>query len=133
MAIRTDASGDFLNISSVTGLTQATVMAWVKLSVDTNIDGTFFSFNGTGQFLGVDSTGTKLVIWNSSTGTFGTDLTVGTWYHVAFTNDNTDLRGYLNGVLDMGPVTRNAISIDTLRFMQDGFGQWVNGCICAAK
>lgn len=53
-----------------------------------------------------DSAGTKTLYFQRLTNaalTYSTTLTTGTWYHFVYTFDGTNMNGYLNGSLVVGP------------------------------
>jgi hypothetical protein len=81
-----------------------TLMAWVQIATDRNSYSTFFYTNDTDneQFVvQTDASGTRLGCYIYDNAVTGTDLTVGTWYHLAVTWDGSSARVYLNGTLDI--------------------------------
>lgn len=145
MAIRIDASGDSLsrttNLPTITGFT---LMGWVRIVTDRNAASSFFQIgaddNECYQVL-TDSDGTTLQTWSDpdtgATGTpvNGTNLTAGTWYHLAMTVSGTsgsNFLTYLNGVLN---ITNTAYSITNSRlWVGNSFATvWLNGRFAALK
>lgn len=119
-------------------MTAFTVMAWVKLSVDRNAFSCVFAFGassgGDYNSLNAQSDGTTLEVYNSSTSTSGASLTAGTWVHLAWTGDATNLLAYVNGVLnitraqDGTPPTNGKLWIGS-----NNDTEWFNGCFAAIK
>ena len=96
-------------------------MAWVYIAVDRNAYSALWEFKGTtfSQIIQTDADGTTLGLWNGSTFPTGTNLSAGTWYHIAMVSDASpgagSFRLYLNGVLDItntGPSGGVATSLD---------------------
>jgi putative ubiquitin-RnfH superfamily antitoxin RatB of RatAB toxin-antitoxin module len=102
MAIRFDASGDSLiRTTNTPTSTNYTMMGWFQIAVDRNNYTAFLSNGSTGSgsnTLQTDVDGTTLNIWNGFVAGAGTNLTVGTWYHLAMVANGTNLIAYLNGV-----------------------------------
>ena len=110
MAVRFDASGDFL--SSTTNLldynSNYTLMMWVYVSVDTNADAVVANlFGDTNNYdiFGFDATGTTLstyvLVGGANTQSTGTTLSTGAWHHITVVRSSTTLLTlYLDGVSD---------------------------------
>ena len=82
---------------------KGTIMAWCRIATDRNDYSTFFQVNAVDnqQFVvQTNSTGTGLSVYIYDSSATGSNLTAGTWYHVACTWDGSTARVYLNGVLD---------------------------------
>jgi len=82
---------------------KGTIMAWCRIATDRNDYSTFFQTNNVDnqQFvLQTGSNGTTLSLYIYDSSGTGTNLTAGTWYHLALTWDGTSARAYVNGVLD---------------------------------
>ena len=117
MAIRFDAVGDrFFRISDLLDYGSAyTVCFWLRLSVDMDAYVNFFSLNDDSDdnidYLGTISDGTTLQLYVATGGSAasqnGTNLSVGTWYHVSIVRESlTVAKFYVNGILD-GTVTKD--------------------------
>jgi len=118
-----------------------TWMAWIKITTDTNTNALIYSAgNNAGTqndtiLLGAD--GTTLTLSVNAATAAGTNLTVGTWYHVALVRaSSTDVKIYLNGVQDSASTT----SVGTSRTMENmligsflGAATPFNGAMDAAK
>lgn len=83
---------------------KGTWMAWCRIATDRNAYSTFVQTNATDTQqaclqTGADGTTLSLYIYDNTV--TGTNLTVGTWYHLAITWDGTSARAYVNGVLDI--------------------------------
>lgn len=130
MAVRSDSIGDRLNISSgVLDYNSAyTIMFFLQIVVDQNAITTFLvisdNSNNNADNFRTSATGTLLQMRTAISGTTsiisGSDLTVGTWYHIAIVRESaTSCKVYLNGVLDITntqDITGRAAAAD-LRFL----------------
>ena len=115
-----------------------TVMLWVYIATDANDYGHFWSADTVADayqnadWIGLNLDGTTLRIGSYSGGSgsdgLGTNLSVGTWYHVALVRSSTTaLIGYLNGASDTTTVTTNvsarAAAVDErIGRLNGGFG-----------
>jgi hypothetical protein len=112
VAVRFDAAADRLLISTdpLVRLGLYTIMGWFQIVTDLNALGVFMCLNDNDvaniDRIGLNSDGTTLRVYDGAAGANGTNLAVGTWYHIALTRDaapldGSNLRAYLNGVLDI--------------------------------
>lgn len=146
MAIRTDAVGDSLTLSS--GLptsTSLSVCAWVKLTTDRNNYQSFFHFyySGFGSqdvFLSTDSDGTTLNLFDGGAAVAGVNMTVGVPYWIGFTRTNTTRSLFYAALTDSTPTVATdattqtiTATLTTLYSMNDFYSEWVDGTIAAAK
>jgi hypothetical protein len=104
--------------------------------VDRN-DLTFWEINGSRKMV-IIQIGRTTGLPNGSTFVTGTNLTTGTWYHLAMVSDATpgtgSYRVYLNGVLN---ITSDWFSGETSSnlyfFVDDGGTLWLNGRMTSIK
>lgn len=112
MAVRFDLAADrLLRTTDLLDYNAAyTWMAWLYISVDANVQvqaiGLNTNTNTSVDSIGFDATGTliRLRVQNAGVGSnqTGSNLTAGTWYHVAMVRESTtSLKLYVNGVLDI--------------------------------
>lgn len=109
-----------------------TIAGWIN--INTQISSGFHTLFGqgstasfTGQYVEYDyNGGTRRLLFYREKGavgvdgpTYNTTLTAGTWYHIAYTYDGTNVRGYINGSLVAGPT---AASGNGSSVMTNGFG-----------
>jgi len=135
MAIRFNASGESLSRSRLAGA--KTVMAWIYISTDRN-DYTAFFGMGSNEIVATTGTGTTLLFYDGSIETTGTNLTAGTWYHLAYSSQgdgiNDDWAVYLNGATDMSATGRSLASTGTNMYLgNDEYGEWLNGRLAHVK
>jgi hypothetical protein len=142
MALRFDATGDSLTRSGNNpSITAFTIMCWAKISTDRNAYSCILCIGTTNDgnlyYLGTGSDGTTLLMYNpANDGPNGTNLTVGTWYHVALVCDGTstgNLRAYLNGVLNSTHNGHNGPTNAMMRFGNNFYTEFFNGCVAAVK
>lgn len=137
MAVRFDAAADvYSRTTNLPSATSFTLAGWFYLSVDTNASATFFSrgFTDTEISLQTDVDGTTLRIWDgqSSDSVTGSVLSLTTWYHLALTYDGSNIRGYLNGVLDItNPATSTPYNAQYIGNANDG--TYLDGRAAAVK
>jgi glycyl-tRNA synthetase len=96
---------------------------------------TFFQVNNVdnAQFVvqtGSDGTTLGCYIYDNSV--TGTNLTAGTWYHIALTWDGTSARVYINGTLDI-TVTATGSDWNEVRLGTSYWGEPLNGNIAFVK
>lgn len=110
------------------------VCFWGKISTDRNTWSSFCQVgSGSDGIILLGADGTTLGIWHTGNGHItGTNLTVGTWYHLALVTNGTSHILYLNGVQDVS-VTFNAGNWTQVWLGTDGFGEPLNGVIAAVK
>lgn len=142
MGVRFDASGDSLSrTSGLPNMNSFTLMAWVRIVTDRNDYSGFFYINdgiGNHFYLGTQANGTTLITYNTTADSSnGTNLSVGTWYHVAMVCDGTgagNLRAYLDGVLDVTHASSGSSAAATqLRAGNSAFSEFLNGRMAAIK
>lgn len=141
MALRFDASGEkasrTTNLPTASGFTLA---GFFKIVTDRNAASTFLHYGATAagnvgdKTLETGTDGTTLTLWDGADAVTGTNLTVGSWVHLALTYDAANARAYLNGVLD---ITNARVANPTASI---AFGntntadnEWLNGCCAALK
>lgn len=134
MAVRVDASGDSLSRARLAGA--RTVMAWVYISTDRNAYSALWQ-GGSNDYLVLDSSGTQLAYYDGATEPTGSNLSTGTWYHIAQTCAGDALGNawaiYLNGVLDFSGA-RGAVAAGTnIVFGNDDATEWLNGRLANIK
>jgi len=135
MAIRFDASGKSLSRSRLAGA--KTVMAWIYISTDRNDYTAFFGL-AENEIVSTDSTGTRLLHWDGSLERLGTNLSTGTWYHLAYVSNGDSTSSaftlYLNGASDISSGARSvATSGATMYLGNDPYGEWLNGRLAHVK
>lgn len=141
MAIRQDATGESLTrTANLPSATSATLMGWFKISTDRNTYTAMMAFgpSSPGNYYAVmtDVDGTTMALWNGGTFPTGTNLTAGTWYHLAMTVNGAGggtLLSYVNGVQDISSSTIGGLTLATIYFGNDVDGDWLNGCYAAIK
>lgn len=141
-SLRFDGSTDILTrTSNNPTVTSFTMMAWVKISVDINTY-TAMMIMATNPlsayyYVGTTADGTTLEAFsNGNPELTGTNLAVGTWYHVAFTVSGTGAGTflvYLNGVLDITQSGSVSVTNGAMQFGNDDISEFFNGCIAAIK
>ncbi len=126
MAIRFDAAADYLyRLTDPPSANSVTVTGWLYISTDTNAVAVLMVQGNAGgtvyQAMVLDSTGTTLqIVTNNGSSTGTTSLSVGTWYHIAYTRDGANHTIYLNGEVE---VTRSDnISLTPYSFLLGGNG-----------
>ena len=110
MAIRFDTSGDYLERTTnlINNNNNYTAMGWFYISTDTNATAALMSFRASNSYydvivLGTDGTTLISEVRNagSVTTSTGTNLSIGTWYHItAVRSSSTLLTVYLDEVSD---------------------------------
>lgn len=135
MAIRFDAIPDNLNRSRLAGA--KTVMAWVYIITDRNSYSAFFGLDAN-EIVSTDSSGTRLMHWDGSLERTGTNLSTGTWYHLAYTSDGDSTGNgfavYLNGVVDISNGARSAAASGSTMFLaNDAYDEWLYGRMAHVK
>ena len=137
MAIRFDAAADYLSrTANLPGYDPVTWCAWVYISTDTDAVASLFVLtNGTGttfDSLQLSTDGTTLRILTQNGSTSGTNLSTGTWYHLAYTRSGNTHLAYINGVLD---ITRSDANVVTVQAMGTGgnSAQTFNGLLHSIK
>lgn len=141
MSVRQSASTmDYNRSTDLPSETTMTIMGWFRLVSDRNVTGRFFTFIGASGSIGirVTSTGTRFsTTTGAAAGTAGTDLTVGTWYHLTMTHVTgaSNLKGYVNGVLDssMAGITLGTPSGLFVGIGGAGAASWVDADVQAIK
>lgn len=141
MATRTDANTDgYSRATNLPALNAVTGMGWFYMSVARY--GTCFDLRtGGGSRLQIGLDGeTNLQIFsfvNGGSDTFGSAITTGVWYHIAFTCTGvagTDFKVYLNGALDIQNEGRTgAASSLHVNNTIDFNVEWFNGRVSAVK
>lgn len=133
MAVRTNASADLLTrTTNLPPIGTFTLMGWFRIVTDRNAGVAFFTFghatNGSAIYeLQTNTDGTTLLLWQGATSGTGTNLTVGTWYHLALVVSGTganQCKAYLNGVENIsvsGNVNNTAGKL------------WINGSVDSAE
>lgn len=138
MAVRFDAIGDHIVRTANLPGYPFTICFWFYLSVDRNAYSalTWIHSSGTTRHnLFLSSNGTQLGLWNGSIETNGSNLTVGTWAHLAHVANGIGTAGnhlaYLNGLLDVSQAGNNG-AYNTMRMGSDGV-DLINGRMAAIK
>jgi hypothetical protein len=145
MAVRFDADGeDFTRTVSLGTVSQFSVIAWVKISVDRNTNQTVWTLdNGNADYIAVctntDGTTMKFFTESNSSGS-AQNFTVGTWYAVACSVNGVNGSMWTRAITDAAWTaitwtngTANTTGT-TLRIGEHpGTGLWLNGAIAAFK
>lgn len=126
-SVELDGTNDYATISSTFSALSGnkSITGWVRFNDTTQ--NAFFG-NTTGQY--------SCLFWASSTIFFSTSagsvsislsttLTTGTWYHIAFTGNGTDLKCYINGTQEGGTKTDGNWSIG--EFFRGGTSFYFDG------
>lgn len=144
MAVRFSADGqDYTRTLTLGSITQFTICAWVKVSVDRNDESTFFELGGGGTAYIVQTTSDGVTPQLFQTGAYksinGGALTVGNWVFFGLSVNGTNglvVRREYNG----SPFTTTtwtdgvAVTATTLRLGESVFtAEWLNGSIAAVK
>ncbi len=119
----TDDSINFGDVLDFTGNTEMTVSAWIRLTSAPSSRGQIISKYDAGTsgqwYFGVD--GQKKVVFLRECGSYGITgnnaLSLSTWNHVSGVYDGTNLKIYVNGILDETAVDSCSISntsVDTV-------------------
>lgn len=114
----------------------ATLMAWMRMSVDRNLNTGLLSFeNGGIELLVVtDADGVTLGLLGPSTTAFSTTvMVVGQWAHIAMTISAAGAKLYFNGSL-ITSITDTLAAL-TIIHVADSLttGSWFNGCVKGVK
>lgn len=145
MAVRFDADGeDFTRTVSLGTVSQFSVIAWVKISVDRNTNQTVWALdNGNADYISVatNTDGTSMKFFTESNGSGNAqNFTVGTWYAVACSVNGVNGSMWTRAITDAAWTaitwtngTANTTGT-TLRIGEHpGTGLWLNGAIAAFK
>jgi hypothetical protein len=93
--------GTTLWTNNFQGTNKATVEAWVYRTATGSLHTIIGNYEGSYPFLlRIDGDRITLFVNSSSMATGATTLAINTWYHLAGTYDGTNLKVYVNGVLD---------------------------------
>lgn len=145
MAVRFDAAGDrLLRTTDLLNFNAAyTWMGWFFVSVDRNDYSDLMSLNISGAFATSDycqlgMNGTTLEIGVNGSDSAGTNLSTGTWYHIAIVRaSSTSLTCYLNGAVDITNTTNIGARSSVNRMEHGGVGTGnadpFNGRVVASK
>src|SRR3990167_4213337 len=143
MAVRFDAVVD--SLTRTTNLSYPiSILGWVYVSVDVNAESGFFSIGASSGSryikVGVDLSGTNtnLLLWDGSGVVNGSNISLGTWYHLALVVEGLatadDALVYLNGVLDITNPNPSDLSVASLLWLGNtNESQFLNGRIAAVK
>lgn len=135
MAIRFDASAESAaRTANLPSATSFTMMCWGRLAADRNAFSTIMSYGNDGGAPTIETAvdGTTIGIYNGASSVAGTNLSVGVWYHFAWTFDDTNHRLYVNGVLDATHAKSQAPATK-IWFGNDQSNEWLNGLTHGAK
>src|SRR5690606_31248391 len=110
-----DGRNDYAQDAQIlSGLPQATMMAWVNLTSPFNTTGAIL---GQGNFfMRVTSSRRLQVLVNGSTTQYSPQLSHSRWYHLAATVDGNHLRIYVNGTNVMTVAASGNLNNDTSLF-----------------
>lgn len=139
MAVRIDASSDYLNrTSSAPGQYPLTVTFWLYITTDRNAYGVLFLIANSGgtSFISfnLSSSGTNLQISVGGNTTNGSNLSTGTWYHIAcVVASATSQKMYLNGVLDINKTTSSYTFTAAQYYLGSDSVGWLNGRLADVK
>jgi hypothetical protein len=116
------------------------VLLWAKIATDLNAYSSFAQFQCASDAIYMTTTGNGTTFNLYAGGdNAGSALTVGTWYHLAYTHAGTgagNLLGYVNGVLDITAAGMSNATLGTasrLWFLNDADAEPLNGCVAAIK
>lgn len=151
-AVRFDNDGDELQrTTSLPAIAALTVALWVKISVDTNSYACAFSIeknNANLLYLETNADGTTIGLWSLSSDTgggwidiTGPNMTVGTWYYLAFTVSGASEVLYWAtagaAALTSASGTAGAATWFTPTMLRMGdstfSAEWLNGCVSNLK
>lgn len=136
MAITFDGNASNYALKAIAfSASKGTLMAWVRIAVDTDTYATFFQTNnGDGQQFVVetDSTGLGVSLYINNSSNTGSTLVVGAWNHLALTWNGTQARVYLNGVVDAS-VSDAGSTWNEVRLGVSYWGEPLNGNIAHIK
>lgn len=138
MAIRIDAAGDYLSrTANLPAQNAVTACFWMQIVTDRNATGTLFALTDgavNGNFVLLTSNGTTLALGRpGAIDATGTNLTVGTWYHIGYTRNSSNVSTvYLNGTQDIQETRANAFS-SALMIMGSDTASWLNGRLSCIK
>ncbi len=146
-AVRLNASGDLVLYDTSAPSGDFTVMGWVYITTDRN-DWTAFFWIGddtesnaaSSIFIGANTTGTQIevnVVENTVTDITGSNLSTGTWYHIAVVGNTGPAEGlalYLNGASDgTGTSGNGAFSAERVQVGNNSVSEYLDGRVCAFK
>jgi hypothetical protein len=139
VATRYDAAGDYHNrTASAPQQFPLTVTFWLYITTDRNAYGTLFLIANSGgtSFIGfnLSSTGTNLQISVNGNTTNGSNLSTGTWYHIACVIASaTSQKMYLNGVLDINKTSVSTTFTPAQYFIGSDSVGFLNGRLADMK
>lgn len=140
MAIRFDAAGEYL--VSTAGLPVENTVSlcfWFYISTDTNAQVRIITIaNGAGTLTNsivLSATdGTTIALRTGATQQDGTNLSTGTWYHVGYTRDSSNVTTlYLNGVQDAQQTVANSFTTGVIAVSWPTGTQNINGRVFGFK
>lgn len=135
MSIRFDAATDYLSRTASAPGDPRSVSFWMYIAVDLNTYGVpFIISDGVSNFdaISLDSDGTTLRINATGSSVTGSNLSVGQWYHIAYTRNGTTRKLYLDGVLDITNTAANTFTASQFAIGSDSVS-YLNGRLAFFK
>lgn len=134
MAVRFNASGEALARARLAGA--RTIMGWFRIVTDRNAVSTLL-VAGDRRILVTGTNGTTLRFYDGVSYYSGTDLTVGTWYHLTLTIADDSYGtciAYVNGVEDINRAFAGATDSGSMMVLgNNGIDQRLDGNIAHVK
>ena len=111
--------------------------AWVYITTDRN-DYTVFFGLGSNELIGTGGDGTTLLHYDGTMERTGSNLSTGTWFHLAYVSNGDALANgftvYLNGAADITYTVRSLTSAGTNMYLgNDEYSEWLNGRMAHVK
>lgn len=138
MAIQFDAGGDYISrTANVPAQNTISISLWLYISVDRNARCVFIGVSdgaALANFVALDADGTTLALTRvGATDATGSNLSVGTWYHIGYTRNSSNVSTvYLNGAQDMQNTTANAFTSAIMLLGSDSIN-YLNGRLAYIK
>src|SRR5262249_47911779 len=138
-----DAVGDeLLRTTQLPPVTGFTMMGWFRVVGDNHSYSTFLGLShptSSNAYLVMMCCGNgwrQLMVWNGSGLKFGSNLTLGSWYHVAMTvsgSGSGQFKAYLNGALDIAFDGNPAVTSQRMSIANDSHSEWMDGNVAGVK
>jgi Concanavalin A-like lectin/glucanases superfamily/Bacterial Ig domain len=142
-AVTLDDIGDELRrTTGLPPITNFTMMGWFRITGDNHTYSTLLGLShatSNAAYLTMMCCGNgwrQLSVWNGGGMVSGSNLTLGTWYHVAMTVEGSgpgQLKVYLNGALDITANGNPGIPAERLSIGNDSYRDWMQGEAASVK